>query len=88
MALRNCQKGVCGHGYTPDAAGRANDAPTDPYSVGDGGYPFPFPFRTPRCLRHLVLGAFGASFSEPLLIFFCLYLTALDRNTHHLSGGA
>jgi len=52
------------YGRTPDPAGGAYDAPSDPLVGWGGGYPLPIPLRARR-LRRLELGAYGASVLRP-----------------------
>jgi len=66
--VENSHKSVCGRGSAPDPAGGAHDAPPDPLIGWAGGNPLPRPHPprrlrrlASRCLRHLELGAFGAS---------------------------
>jgi len=61
---QNAPKSVFGRNSAPDPAGGAYDAPPDPLVGWGDGYPFPIPLPARR-LRHLELGAYGASDLRP-----------------------
>jgi len=63
-----------GRGSAPDPVGGAYDASPNPLVGWGGGYPLPIPY-LPWHLRRLVLGAFGASSSEPPLLHIATLTT-------------